>query len=478
VDPILTMREAWVDKAKLSHMFRGAGLRSPLNIKNNLAMAYWLLDCSQDAPERGQLADVHVSLALANLRGLEYQIKSLLAGRADRKAPAPAPIEAASYLDWQNYTFEWKDSKYRVEDQFRTPMGASPMEYALASGSNEFGFAPYWMKRDRQRYKDNEVSNFPNGSDGFWFTDGGTIDNEPLGRTIDLTGDLDKPGAGDGHAFRRLHLLIHPFPTAPPPSTSMAWADSRLQPFWSQVLLRGLAQQRYQSLYADVLRAEKTNSRILWTQDLIKLLSGLVPDDEVGTWRQALVEFAGGVEADKRELPRHRLNAGGSPADLPTPREALTGAFWDALARASGLSEKNVIGVEAVSPTPLLGPNQTVSDLLAGELLGSFGGFVDVALRQSDFYLGYRSMSYWLQDGLQRYGLDPSLDARARDAVAAGEEAVRRTTVERCGPQANLGSVTVGQEFWKNPLPLLRLGFKIPVILAWDAMRRLRGKNV
>jgi hypothetical protein len=39
-----------------------------------------------------------------------------------------------------------------------------------------------------------------------------------------------------------------------------------------------------------------------------------------------------------------------------------------------------------------------VDRLLAGEILGSFGGFLDVQLRRSDFQLGFLSVKTWMEE--------------------------------------------------------------------------------
>ena len=44
-----------------------------------------------------------------------------------------------------------------------------------------------------------------------WYTDGGTLDNEPLGRALDLVAE-----AQDSDQVSRLHVLIHPHPTGAP----------------------------------------------------------------------------------------------------------------------------------------------------------------------------------------------------------------------------------------------------------------------
>ena len=472
VDPIDTMQAAWVDRARLSSMFRGAWFGSPLNIKNNLKLTEDLFDPAHDSPERRQMADVRVSLAISNLRGLDYGISRLSSDGKRKTGVASHTIHAATYLDWQKYLFAHDPPRL---DQFRTPRGASPLNYALASGSNEFGFAPYWLDRASRPYRDAGLSNYPTDSKGFWFTDGGTVDNEPLGRTIDLTAEVDAPATTQSSDFRRLHLLIHPHPVAPAPSQSKAWANDQNRPYWSSVLLRGLSQQRYQSLYADMDRAEKVNSHILWMQELVDKIKELVPESEQPRWQEELETYVGQVDSDKTNM-RKSVNRSANP--VPVEARSFEDALWSALARASGIAGKKVIGIESVSPLLLIGHGDKttkVEDLLAGELLGAFGGFLDIALRQSDFLLGYQSMRIWLKDGLIRYGLDSASVEAAHLAVAQGEARVIETTKTRCGGKTNLGRQTLLGELPRHSWPLIHLALKIPALIAIDGVRRLFG---
>src|SRR6266508_5055994 len=80
-----------------------------------------------------------------------------------------------------------------------------------ARQANAFGFPPRALDRhtrqeDKALLERKEINNLPQEWSGWlWYTDGGTIDNEPLGFTFGITNDIDADGRG-----RRLHLLIHP----------------------------------------------------------------------------------------------------------------------------------------------------------------------------------------------------------------------------------------------------------------------------
>jgi hypothetical protein len=64
-----------------------------------------------------------------------------------------------------------------------------------------------------------------------------------------------------------------------------------------------------------------------------------------------------------------------------------------------------------------------VAQMLAGEFLFHFGGFLAKGLRQSDFDLGYRSTVEWLRGGgLRAHGLP---EDAADDALGRAEAAYR-----------------------------------------------------
>jgi hypothetical protein len=77
-----------------------------------------------------------------------------------------------------------------------------------------------------------------------------------------------------------------------------------------------------------------------------------------------------------------------------------------------------------------------VTSLLAGELMGDFGGFLDRELRQSDFALGYESTLAWARRGLGECGVSDDAVSGAVGAIEASrpvslEEARRGHAKER-----------------------------------------------
>jgi predicted acylesterase/phospholipase RssA len=407
LDPVWVMQEAWVKRDSMQALLKGANLDAPLSMQGLQQMAAGVLSPSQSDPSKSQSYPVRIQLALTNLRGFDYEIHRLQAGGNTTKQP----IKASTYLDWADLTFSTDSSL----DAFLQPLNRSPVDTGLASGANEFGFPPKQLSRTAADYQGQGLVNFPDQASAFWYTDGGTIDNEPLGRTLNLTNEID---AADelSSQDRRLHILIHPFPSSPPPAADLAWADTSRQPTWLRTLLRAFSVIRAQNLYSDLRAAEKTNSRVAWQSKLQAALDELLakmPPAEQKLWEQRLGQVVDEINADLNTMPRHRERPAKPPSDGQVPAAQV---LEDAVELVTGLAGKNMVGVEVVSPYLAEGSAGTSLDqLLAGDFLFAFGGFFNEGLRRSDFALGYVCMLNWMEAGLIEYGLDQQTADKAMD---------------------------------------------------------------
>ena len=105
---------------------------------------------------------------------------------------------------------------------------------------------------------------------------------------------------------------------------------------------------------------------------------------------------------------------------------------------------------------------QSPSSLLAGAFLFHFGGFIDIEFRKSDFALGYRNMTYWLENCLAAYlpGVDlgPALSAVSRAYDELGWDGIR------------LGGATLNSLRLGEKLRLLRLGGHVAHIVEHDVL--------
>jgi hypothetical protein len=409
-DPETVMAGAWVTGDSISNLL-AHGTQAPLSIDAMRRMGISLLDPGHGgtSPHR-QTADIRMSYTLACLRGFEYQLPRL--GRS--------PVPAAAFIDIYDHVL----SPDTPLSALTGPRGDCPLDAVLASGANEMGFPPYLLNRAGQWpiYQEEGIDNLPpDPGRSFWFTDGGTLDNEPLGRTLDLANEAD----ADDLPSRRLHLLIHPHPAAAIHDTS--WANPDVQPTFTQTAVRGLNLQRSQSIYDDLKRVEKTNTRIAWIERLRDGLGAALdqlPAEARETVTSALTEA---VEAMTREANSLRgQRAGTADEDDSGPGQELAGAtspgelLSRALHMASGLAGKQAARVDVISPQLLLAESgaASIDQLLSGELLFHFGGFLDEKMRRNDFDLGYRSTLKWLEGGgLTDAGLSAELNEQAVTAA-------------------------------------------------------------
>jgi len=418
LDPIHVMAEAWVRRGSLAAM-RTSDPHAPLSIEALRRSAVELID---PPPERRgrpeQRSQVVLHMALGCLRGLTFRMGRL-------EGP---PIEASTFMDWGQFTLV----RGMSASDYTEPKDASVVDFALASGANAFGFPPKVLNRtvrpdDIALLEEHDIINLPpDWSGSLWYTDGGTLDNEPLGRTFDVANEVDADGSG-----RRVHLLIHPHPDEV--STDTAWTLPEQRPSWTTTLQRCDRLQRTRSIYDDLRVAEKMNSRITWAEHLRNAVTPLLEEHD-DAWTPTLRQVWQAIAEQKAALDRHEPDAI-QPSDEARseaieaiePDLSAVELFRRILAAATGLGGKHPARIEVVSPHLLPeAKGSRVEDLLAGEFLMHFGGFLDERLRWSDFELGYRSVQEWLKS-LEELGLEPTDAALAREEVAQRYEPRWRT---------------------------------------------------
>lgn len=375
-DPVQSMTATWVDLPDIDNLATHHE-DSPLSSQRLAEAAKTIL--GDDGPPPGlqpQAEAVRLTMAMCSLAGLGYRIAVVT---------DEPPVEAVTYLDWSEASF---DSSSTPADFVR----AAPR--ALASGANPVGFPPALVTRSLRELEIMRAAGVvdPEHLVSSWYTDGGTLDNEPFGRLLDTIGSH---ADDDGH---RILLLVHPIPTVCPGPSD--WTDPHHQPRWPRTGLRAKTLQGDQTIYEDLRTLSKVNTRLHWVDQVVDAIAELLDDPDPSTAEAS----SGAVQAGLQELIS-TLDAehGALNEELgrqPSRRPAVEGPDVRALLRAAihratGLSGKKPAVVEIVSPA--LDPSgKSAADLLAGERLGHFFGFLDVRFRRSDFALGYRNMQQWL----------------------------------------------------------------------------------
>jgi predicted acylesterase/phospholipase RssA len=395
VDGCDLLHEAWVERVSVDTLLRG-GSRGPLSLERVRGELPELLESGRRVPAQRHPLMLHV--ALTGLRGLTYDIQGL---RRDE------PVTGVTFADWKDFRLEPGGGVA----QLLRPEGSSPLETVVASASHPGAFAPRVLDRrgDRDAYERQGISNLPR-SGWLWYSDGGQIQSEPLGRVLAAARAVDRDGPDDA---RRVNLLIDP--RSEEPSDAEEWSDQDYDASWGHGLARALTIPPEQALYDDLRRLERDNYRLDW----IGQLTDLVHDHLGDQARDGLLALLERITSD-----RGMLRGGAEPAqphaDDATVGELLRRVIED----IGGLRGKQHVAVDVISPLLLAKRREgRVADLLAGELLGDFGGFLERDLRRSDFALGYETTLAWCSDGLGAFDLPD-------DAVAAAAAAIEERRPE------------------------------------------------
>ncbi|HEY5154288.1 MAG TPA: patatin-like phospholipase family protein, partial [Acidimicrobiales bacterium] len=230
-DPVELMTKAWVEADSLSAL-RSAGHQSVLDPEPLRALAGDLLSTWGSVPDGDdtvarQADPVRISMALASLGGLAYRVPSL-----DADQPW---FDAVTHLDWWNHTFRRDDGDQAF---------ASSIAPALASAATALGFPPVRLDRspDRATYETNHILAPPirpgrplEDQWALWYTDGGTLDDEPFGRALRLVGDADADPATDTRDHdERVFVLVEPEPAAV--DFNGRWWNPDTSPRWTFTL--------------------------------------------------------------------------------------------------------------------------------------------------------------------------------------------------------------------------------------------------
>ena len=383
-DPLPSLRRAWVTEPSLSALL-AHGPRAPLTLRRARAVADDVLERSAPVTDVPcQESQVMLDLALVSLRGLPPP-----APRAGRAPPV------AIYLDHAQRVLETIPAGTRPEAPQRAEWSHA-VEDALASASHPLAFAPRLLDRARP------------GDGGeparLWYSDGGLLDNAPLGRCLDCVARLD----GDA-AASRLVILINAGTTRPPDVADPVGTEL-VQPRWTETLGRSLDVIATHNASTDLEHVEKVNDRLRRISEVSATIAGLLAGEE--------------------DAARHGL---GAPEGADTPLAEVVEAK---LRTAAGLDHRRIVDVAVIGrarPDPRAGRRTQVAGLL------------DPRRRRREFAAGYERMLEWMRgpDGLQAAGVPAEL---ADDACRAVERRWR-----------DAGGATPAPGGWTAPLLTARL---------------------
>ena len=366
------LRTAWVEEVDIE-LLRSGGREAPLTT-DDLRHRIRSFVADTDRHPRGAYSPldsgIEIQIGLTSLLGFEAPIQT-----------SGGELPGLSFVDWTATVLQPEHEFDALIGQ----SGTSLLDAMLASAAHPLGFRPRQLDRsdERSTYERRGITNFP--ADGaLWYTDGALVESAPVGRILAAArraGGLDGQG-GDG---KRLHLVIDPRSSAP--TTGDPWAAGG-SPDWLDGLRRAASIVPTQALHDDLRRVATVNQRLRQLDELV---------DRLDT-----------------EFDRHE------PVD-DDDRRARREQWRGELAAIGGLTDKEPIDLEVISPHILAEDDDDHGvDLLTGDFIATFGGFLDASIRRSDFALGWRCTQRWVQSGLHRHGVTPST---VEAVLAAIEEA-------------------------------------------------------
>ncbi len=402
-DPVALLRDAWVERVSLN-LLRGRTADAPLSFDELREDLPEIFDDHPPEPEHAQDRPLALQISLTGLRGLAYPIY----GKTRSE-----PIRGVTYADWGRFELQPGGDT----DQLLKPEGASALDFVLASASSPGGFAPALVDRssDSDAYSERGVEDFPD--DGrLWYTDGGLVASQPIGRTFAAGRMLH----GQETEAQHLNLLIDP--RSEVSAGDEPWSDPESKLSWQTGTSRALAILSQQDLFEDLRRIEKDNSRLGWIGDLVAELS---PQLKPGS-DEKLREFIDGVRSELAEVRSDEPELGEDDRELSEMN--TEDLLRRALLETAGLAGKQALSLDVISPL-ILADDDDPKSLLAGEFMGDFGGFLSEELRSSDFKLGYEAAAKWLEQGLSECEVpeaaaEGTLSA-VRDAEPPGEAGKR-----------------------------------------------------
>lgn len=420
LDPVRVLHKAWVTDGSLRPLL-ARGISAPLEFSSLRAAADRLLAVPNDfTPISPQRSPVHMSFGLGNLRGLSFSLPAI----------ASPGHRSVTHVDWIDFSMEPGLGLH----QLTGPPNGSVLDSALASAANQLAFPAQLIRRSGEEtdYVARGVRNFPS-SGAFWYTDGGFLYREPIGRALHLARQLDDDAAD----YQRLHVVVEPQPLVAAEGDD--WANPFQAPSWMGVLRRSAAVLLAQSTFDDLSHITEVNDRIRAVNALTDRLAPVLKD----------------LPADLQGDIRAALTGDDEGADLD-----LRGRLQRALAEVADVSGKNYATVEVISPAANVdgvpGPKP-----LAGAALFRFAGFLDEHLRQLDFDAGYDDALTWLSSGgLTRHQLSKELtEVAVTTARAAYQSPLSAAVGHRGVPLAGRRD-------------LARLLLRVATVGTYDGVRR------
>ena len=348
------LRNAWVDEVDVE-LLRSGGNRSPLAFDDLRDEIISFLRDTDEHPLR-----VHAPLEEPVLLHIS------LTGMLGFVTPTTISSGRSDLLTFADHVGRVLEPGHPVDDLF-SPEGRSPLDAVIASASHPGAFPPRLFDRtgEKDHYRSLGVDPVPDDL-RFWYTDGGLVESQPVGRILEAA----QQHAGH-RAGIRLHLVVDPRSSGP---SGSEWADPEREHGWLDGIRRALSILPTQALHDDLREVAERNDRLRRVDELLDDLVQSGAIDDRSEWERRIREVA-------------------------------------------DLHGQAIVDVDIISPLRLAEEDDGVTDLLAGDFIGAFGGFLSRDLRRNDFALGWASTAAWARQGLLAHGVDQDGTDRVMEAL-------------------------------------------------------------
>ncbi len=318
-------------------------------------------------PSRG----IYLGLALTNINGLDFS-KSLASG------------DPFVFTDFSDRMLR----KLGVTDTAPAPWDEIA-DAAVASGSFPFAFHTRELLRSKADYCGEKNIQWP-GADPYPFdyTDGGVLQNQPLGMARDLVAKIEDSLQ---NPETRAYFLVSPNPLISSQDESYTEESTTI----GALLLRLISIYMGQAVFQDWLAAERVNDQIVEFRRRVSQLAHAILRGKVD-------------EASLKGLMEAWLNPvvvpGTSRQDLSKSRQQVRRRYQAEIAQLSGMGDSTVDAFVDIVVTLESAARLTDRELMtiygvickscdtAGAGLWAFVGFLDQKFRKHDYDLGRTKM--------------------------------------------------------------------------------------
>jgi hypothetical protein len=330
--------------------------------------------------------EIRVGAALTNLNGLPYGYPVTPGGRF-------------TYIDYAD-----QRTRHVMGPQSDTRDFWEPLrQAAVASGAFPFAFRPKAIERSKAADPDDYNSpnlEWPGNPTTFTYSDGGILQNQPLGMAKNLVDEIDS------HLEeKRFFLFVSPHAKDP---TTAAIVPGSLNIF--EELKRIVALIMGQSGFQDWITAEGVNERVRLLDQRAKGLAEAIEKNEIDV--RSLSITAGSILNLFFPNGSHLPPGSNTPETLQAARDRIAKQYADPelkdLAAIPGASDAFRDAVLAFESAAQLGARDVMTiygvtannNELAGAGLESFLGFFDQQFRDHDYDIGRTHAQAFLMDDI------------------------------------------------------------------------------